>query len=64
MFKIDGMQNKKEDKMFEMWTKTLEKQLPSFWNEFLGFEENSDDDSSFGYSRLFSHMKIRRSRSG
>jgi hypothetical protein len=64
MLKEDGMQKKEEDKMFEMWTKTLEEQLPSFWNEFLGFEENSSNDSKFGYSRLFSHMKVRRSGSG
>jgi len=35
MLKSDGMQNSKEDKSFELWTKKLGKQLPRFWSDFL-----------------------------
>ncbi len=35
MFKTNGMQNIKEDKFFELWTKKLGKQLPIFWSDFL-----------------------------
>ncbi len=32
MFKSDGAKN--SDKIFEMWTKELGKELSGFWNEF------------------------------
>ena len=35
MLKMDGMQKKEEDHMFEEWTKELEKELSNFWTEFL-----------------------------
>lgn len=33
MFKLDGI--KDSEKIFELWAKELEKELPYFWNEFL-----------------------------
>ena len=33
MFKLDGI--KDTDKIFELWTKELEKELSGFWNDFL-----------------------------
>ena len=35
MLKMDGMQKKEEESMFEEWTKELEKELSNFWTEFL-----------------------------
>ena len=35
MFKLERYQNTKSDKLFELWTKELEKELPGFWNDFL-----------------------------
>lgn len=35
MFRLDGMQNINDDKIFELWAKELEKELTSFWNDFL-----------------------------
>ncbi len=33
MFNLDGI--KDNDKIFELWTKELEKELSGFWNDFL-----------------------------
>lgn len=33
MSKLDGI--KDSEKIFELWAKELEKELPCFWNEFL-----------------------------
>ena len=35
MLKMDGMQKKEEDNMFEEWAKELGKELSNFWTEFL-----------------------------
>jgi hypothetical protein len=35
MFKSDRMRNIKDDKLFDLWTKKLGKELPNFWSDFV-----------------------------
>jgi hypothetical protein len=35
MLKLDEIRENNEDKLFELWTKELERELPNFWAEVL-----------------------------
>ena len=61
MFGLDGKQQKEQEEMFEQWTKILQKDLPSFWDDFKEDQKNKDESDS--YSKSLPNVSVRR-RSG